>query len=250
MRAAPNPDLRLRAAAALAALALAACAPLAPRTTLPVVVRASPNFDERRPNYVIIHYTSNDDAERALRTLTDPLAKVSAHYLVARDGTLYQLVAENARAWHAGESYWGGDSDVNSISIGIELDNDGAEAFAEPQIQTLIRLLADLKERYAIPDANFLGHADVAPRRKLDPGRRFPWRRLAGLGYGLWCDPPYPPSPVNDDALLLAALGYDTSDLDAAVAAFKAHFAPDDETAELSDDNRALLYCLIGKKQE
>ena len=231
-------------------IALAACAPLTPRTTLPAVVRPSSNFDARRPNYVIIHYTGDADAGRALRTLTDPLTKVSAHFLIARDGTLYQLVDERARAWQAGESYWGGDRDVNSASLGIELDNDGDEPFAEPQIAKLIALLADLKERYAIPAANFLGHVDVAPRRKMDPGRQFPWRRLAQLGYGIWCDAPYPAAPSGDDALLLAALGYDTSDLDAAIVAFKTHFAPDDDAPEMNDANRALAYCLIGKKQE
>jgi len=238
----------LRAAAALAALLLAACAPLTPRTTLPVVVQPSSNFDERRPNYVVIHYTGSADAGRALRTLSDPLTKVSAHFLIARDGTLYQLVDERARAWQAGESYWGGDRDLNSVSLGIELDNDGDEPFAEPQIAKLLALLADLKERYAIPAANFLGHSDVAPRRKLDPGRQFPWRRLAQLGYGIWCDAPYPAAPTDDNALLLAALGYDTSDLDAAIVAFKTHFAPDDDAPEMSEANRALAWCLVQEK--
>lgn len=230
-------------------LALFACARIPPHANVPYLERPSPNFDERRANFVIIHHTSNDGAEHALSTLTDPLRRVSAHYLVARDGTIYYLVDENARAWHAGESYWGGSRDLNSASIGIELDNNGEEPFAEPQIESLLRLLADVKERYKIPTANFLGHGDVAPARKGDPSARFPWKRLAEHGFGLWCDPPHPQVPGERDATtLLTAFGYDTRDFGAAVAAFKRHFMPYDSSGELTDDNRALLACLIAKK--
>lgn len=243
--------MQIRACFGMLALFVAACAPLPQRAGVPVEQRPSGNFDERRPNFVIVHYTGSADAEHALRTLTNPLAKVSAHYLVARDGKIYQLVDERARAWHAGVSYWGGERDVNSASLGIELDNDGEEPFPEVQIASLMRLLADIEERYAVPAANFLGHADVAPRRKVDPGRRFPWRRLAGGGFGLWCEPPYAPAPGGaGDALLLAAFGYDVSDPAAAISAFKTHFAPDDDAEMLTEDDRALLNCLIGKKQE
>src|SRR5262249_42850892 len=215
----------------VAVLALSACTPLPIRTTLPVDVRPSPNFGERRPNYVILHHTTNDDAGRALATLTSPVAQVSAHYLVGRDGRIAYLVDERLRAWHAGESYWGGNRDLNSASIGIELDNDGVELYAEPQIDTLLALLADPKTRWSIPAANFLGHGDIAPGRKVDPGRLFPWRRLAALGYGLWCDPPYDAAPAGaEDELLLAALGYDISRLPAALAAVQRHYAPGDAT--------------------
>lgn len=243
--------MQIRACLGLLALFVTACAPLPQRAGVPLEQRPSNNFDARRPNYVILHYTSSADAERALRTLTNPLTKVSAHYLIARDGKIYQLVDEGARAWHAGLSYWGGDRDMNSASLGIELDNDGEEPFAEPLIAALMRLLADIKERYAIPAANFLGHADVAPRRKGDPGRRFPWQRLAAGGFGLWCGPPYAPAPRGaDDALLLAAFGYDISDLAAAIGAFKTHFVPDGDAGTLTNEDRALLQCLIGKKQD
>ena len=243
--------MQIRACLGIAALFLAACAPLPQRAGMALEQKPSPNFDERRPNFVILHYTTNTDAERALRTLTDPLAKVSAHYLIGRDGKIYQLVDERARAWHAGVSYWGGARDVNSASIGIELDNDGEEPFAEPEIAALLSLLADIKERYVLPAANFLGHADVAPRRKLDPGRRFPWQRLAAGGFGLWCEPPFAPAPRGaDDALMLAAFGYDVSDPAAAISAFKTHFVPDGNPNILTDDDRALLSCLIGRKQE
>jgi N-acetylmuramoyl-L-alanine amidase len=142
----------------------------------------SPNFDQRRPNFVILHQTTNATVDKALATLTDPARKVSAHYLIGRDGKSLQLVDESARAWHAGESRWGGMSDLNSASIGIELDNTGDEPFAEPQITALLALLAELRERYRIPAANVLAHGDVAPTRKVDPAATFPgaaWRRPA-----------------------------------------------------------------------
>ncbi len=238
-------------AAALLAFGLAACAPaIVQRTSLPVIVTPSRNFDVRRPNYVILHYTSDDTVEHALRTLTNPLTKVSAHYLIGRDGRIYSLVDELARAWHAGESYWGGERDLNSASIGIELDNDGDELFATAQIDALLALLADLKERYSIPTANFLGHSDVAPRRKTDPGRLFPWKLLAAQGFGLWCQPPYADATPGDadELILLGVLGYDISTPDAAVGAFRSHFTPGNFDRELSSDDRPLLRCLIEQK--
>ena len=208
----------------------------------------SPNFDERRPNFVIIHYTSDDTAEQALATLTSATSKVSAHYLIARDGIVYPLVPESRRAWHAGDSYWGGNRDMNSASIGIELDNNGSEAFSEPLLSSLLLLLVDLQQRYSIPTANFLGHSDVAPRRKVDPGRWFPWQRLAAVGFGLWCEPPYARAPVGSDPyLMLAAIGYDVTVPDAALAAFKLHFAPQ-AAASFTDDDGALLFCLASAK--
>lgn len=244
-----------RLALVCAAALLGACAPMAPMGTVgpgvPAGWRASPNFDERRPNFVILHQTSNDDTERALHTLTDPLKKVSAHYLVGRDGAIVQLVDERARAWHAGVSYWGGQTDLNSASIGIELDNNGDEPFAEAQIAALLSLLADLKERYRIPDANFLGHGDVAPGRKVDPSRHFPWKLLAERGFGLWCDKPAPPPPGFDAPLALQALGYNPADTEAAVRAFRRHWGPDfanEGSTELGDGDKAMLNCLLGLK--
>lgn len=229
-------------------LLLAACAPAPPRSDLPVQWRPSPNFEERRPNFVIIHATSNDTADQALRTLTDPQRRVSAHYLVAREGTIYHLVDERHRAWHAGESKWGADTDLNSASLGIELDNNGDEPFPDIQISALLKLLDSIAERYRIPAANYLGHGDVAPRRKVDPSRYFPWQTLASRGYGLWCDPPWPAPPVDMDATLaLRAIGYDVSDAEAAVRAYKRRFMPDDTTMELTDRDRGMLYCLLSK---
>ena len=227
------------------AIALAACAPIPQRAGIATEWRPSPNFDERRPNFVIIHYTSDDTAEDGLATLTSRLRAVSAHYLVGRDGTIYQLVDERARAWHAGESRWGADTDLNSSSLGIELDNNGSEPYADAQIVALLRLLGDIVDRHRIPAANILGHADIAPRRKLDPGPLFPWKTLAERGFGLWCEPPYPQPPASFDAVAgLRAVGYDTSDVDAAIKAFKSHFVQDDPTTRLDQRGRALIHCL------
>ena len=202
-------------------------------------------------------HTSDDSAEDSLRTLTNPKLEVSSHYLIGRDGKLYYLVDELARAWHAGESYWGGTTDLNSASIGIELDNNGNEPFAEPMIETLLRLLADLKTRYKIPTANFLAHGDIIPGRKVDPSRYFPWQRLAGRGFGLWCEPPSPSpstypavSPAISDALLLAALGYDVTNLRAATAAFRRRYRSLENDAPLDASERGLLQCLIERKRE
>jgi N-acetylmuramoyl-L-alanine amidase len=247
-----------RAAAALLALGLHACAPLPPQPpappwiapAVPVEVRESPNFDQRRPSFVILHHTTNDTAEQALSTLTNRERGVSSHYVIGRDGRLYYLVDERERAWHAGASYWGGHRDLNSASIGIELDNNGMEPFAEPQIVTLLALLGDLKTRYKLPATAFLGHGDVAPGRKVDPSAHFPWKRLAEHGFGVWCDPPYPAVPVGvDAALLLQALGYNVWNLDAAVAAFKRRFAPEDPTPQMTDNDLSMLYCIVLQQQ-
>lgn len=250
----------LRAGAVFAVLLLLGCAGLPSQhaapvlpvyTALPVQQRPSPNFGERRPNYVIIHHTASDDVEHALSTLTSPPTEVSAHYVIARDGRIFYLVDEMKRAWHAGDAYWGGNRDLNSSSIGIELDNNGNEPFAEPQIAALLGLLKDIKARRKIPAANFIGHGDIVPGRKVDPSRWFPWRRLAQQGYGLWCDPPYEAAlPNTDDATLLAALGYEITRLPMASAAFKRRWAPDDdETTPLTDAQRGMLQCLIRKQQ-
>jgi N-acetylmuramoyl-L-alanine amidase len=229
-------------------LALAACAPVPQRAGIPTEWVASPNFNERKPDFVILHHTSDDTVEQALHSLTNPLREVSAHYLIARDGRIIQLVDERARAWHAGESKWGADTDINSASLGIELDNNGHEPFPEAQISALLRLLADIEARYHIPAANFLGHADVAPGRKTDPSRYFPWSTLAQHGFGLWCDPPFSPPPQAFDAQTeLRALGYNTEDPEAALRAFKLHFLPDETSDGLDERGRALLYCLYRK---
>lgn len=238
----------LAVAVVLLVLPQSGCAPLPVYTRLPVVAYRSVNLNERRPSFVILHHTARGDAGRALRTLSDPDAAVSAHYLIGRDGTIYYLVDETKRAWHAGDSWWGGPIDMNSASIGIELDNDGSEPYGEAQIAALLALLADLKQRYDVPASNFLGHGDIAPGRKVDPGVAFPWQRLAGQGFGLWCETPFGPVPPGlDAATLLGAFGYDVSRMEAAAAAFNRHFKGV-ESPRMDDEGRALLYCLLTKK--
>jgi N-acetylmuramoyl-L-alanine amidase len=240
---------------ALLAATLTACAPLPSGQGYGALWRPSPNFDQRRPNFVILHHTTNETAAKALRTLTDPQRQVSAHYLIGRHGERYQLVDEASRAWHAGESWWGGHTDLNSASIGIELDNTGDEAFAEAQIAELLLLLDELRRRYRIPAENILGHSDIAPTRKVDPSHRFPWSRLAEHGFGLWCDEASaalfdhaPLNPAFDALLALQALGYDVASPYAARLAFRRHFAASDTDAELSADELARLQCLVQKK--
>ncbi len=228
-------------------LVLSACAPMPPQGAVNWV--PSPNFDERRPNFIIIHQTTSDTAERALRTLTDPERKVSAHYLIGRDGKVFQLVDERFRAWHAGQSWWGGNTDLNSSSIGIELDNTGEEPFAEPQIAALLELLRGLQERYRIPAANIIGHGDIAPRRKIDPSRYFPLRTQADKSFGVWWSQPGKAAPAGFDGLLgLQALGYDVSDPHAAISAFRRHFLGDDAPPVLTRADLALMQCLIASR--
>ena len=211
--------------------------------------KPSPSFDQRRPNYVILHQTTNNTVEKALGTLTDPQRNVSAHYLIGRDGAIFQLVDESARAWHAGESWWGGTTDLNSASIGIELDNTGEEEFAEPQIASLLSLLEELRARYRIPSANYLGHGDIAPARKVDPSYLFPWQRLARQGFGLWCDIPPPVAPNGFDPMLgLQALGYDIANPAAARQAFRRHFVGTDADVDLAPDEQSILNCLLQQK--
>jgi N-acetylmuramoyl-L-alanine amidase len=238
--------------AAITVLLLSACAPVQMRTrsALDSISHVpSSSFDARRPNLVIIHHTSDTTVEEALNTLTSPASKVSAHYLIGRDGSIIQLVEENARAWHAGLSWWGGVTDVNSISLGIELDNDGFEPFAEPLIDSLLMLLADIRQRYHIPAANFIGHADVAPSRKTDPSAFFPWDKLAAEGFGLWCDSPLLPAPDGFDLeLALAAIGYDTRTPEASRQAFQLHFMHGNPAPSVEDE-KAMAFCLLQLKR-
>ncbi|WP_417713021.1 N-acetylmuramoyl-L-alanine amidase [Pseudophaeobacter arcticus] len=146
----------------------------------------SPNQGARRdglrPSLVVLHYTAMQSAQEALDRLCDPAAEVSAHYLIGRNGRLWQMVAENQRAWHAGAGEWSGLDDINSRSIGIELDNTGAHPFSEPQMAMLEMLLAQILQRWSIAPEGVIGHSDMAPGRKSDPGPRFDWARLAKLG--------------------------------------------------------------------
>ena len=158
------------------------------------------NFNLRKPNYVVIHHTAQDSTAQTLKTFTLPRTQVSAHYVIGRDGRIYHMLNDYLRAWHGGVARWGNTTDLNSCSIGIELDNNGTEPFAESQLTSLLLVLADLKKTHGIPAANFIGHADIAPSRKNDPSALFPWKRLADNGYGLWYDAGPLPNPFGADS--------------------------------------------------
>ncbi len=213
---------------------------------LNIVQRASPNHDSRAEgpiDILVLHYTGMRTAEEALQRLCDPEAKVSSHYTVNRDGTIYQHVAEERRARHAGVSCWAGVRDVNSRSIGIEIVNPGHEfgyiPFAEPQIAAVIALSKDILSRHPIAASRIVGHSDVAPNRKQDPGELFPWQQLAASGIGIWPDThaskgAREPLNATESERFVAGLrtyGYGVSpDVDWAlpdvITAFQRHFRP------------------------
>ena len=243
------------------------------------------NFNLRKPNYVVIHHTAQDSVGQTLQTFTLPRTQVSAHYVISRDGEIYHMLNDYYRAWHGGVGMWGNNMDLNSSSIGIELDNNGSATFTEPQIQSLLDVLKQLKEKYNIPAKNFIGHSDIAPSRKVDPNANFPWERLAEEGYGLWYDQeeiddlkmgneffqPFPlgfelePDPNTlpflnkyifpnvvpadfDYEMALKIIGYDISDLPSAIKAFKLHFIQEDyENPYLNEHDLKVLYNLYQK---
>ena len=238
------PARRILAVAALTVL-LAACAHSGPRNPLATWV-PSKNFDERRPVVIVLHYTEQDSVEQSLDTLRSRNSggRVSSHYLLGKDGKIYQLVSDTQRAWHAGQSWWGGVTDVNSLSIGIELDNNGFEPFPDVQIDSLIVLLRDLTQRLRIPPTQVIGHSDLAPTRKIDPGPLFPWKRLADAGFGVWPaegggDPP----PGFDPWLALQAIGYATDNRPDTVRAFHHRFRGMEGT-ELDAEDLRILHAL------
>ncbi|GGX50772.1 N-acetylmuramoyl-L-alanine amidase [Tateyamaria omphalii] len=156
---------------------------------------------------MVLHYTAMETAEAAIERLCDPEAEVSAHYVVCKSGRVTQLVPEGLRAWHAGAGEWRGLSDINSRSIGIELDNDGASPFAEPLMESLEVLLGTILRAWDIPCTNVIGHSDMAPGRKFDPGPRFDWRRLASQGLAAATVESAAPNHVSMDRFRAAARG-------------------------------------------
>ena len=208
------------------------------------------NFGMRKPNFVIIHHTAQTACDTTLRTFTLPRTQVSAHYVICRDGTIHHMLNDYLRAWHAGAGKWGNLTDVNSSSIGIELDNNGFEPFSEAQISSLLTLLKHLKKDYNIPTANFIGHADIAPKRKVDPSKYFPWQRLSQNGYGYWYDTSNVRLPDNFNAMQsLRVIGYDIADSAAAVRSFKLHFEQIDNNATISEADKKIIYQLVKKYQ-
>lgn len=201
------------------------------------------NFGIRRPNYVIIHYTAQDSVQQTLKTFTIKSTETSAHYVIAKNGLVYHMVSDYLRANHAGLGKWGSLTDMNSCSIGIEIDNNGNEPYTNAEISSLLALLAQLKKAYNIPQANFIGHQDWAPKRKPDPGPLFPWKVLAQHGFGYWSDDVLELAPDNYDHITaLRLIGYDISDTTAAIVAFKRHFVQTDVSPQLSQLDLNVLY--------
>ena len=241
----------------------------------PVIALPSPNFDARGEgvgiDMLVLHYTGMQSGEAAIRRLRDPEAKVSAHYVVEEDGRIFQLVAEEARAWHAGVSFWRGARDINARSIGIEIVNPGHEfgyrPFPAAQMDAVLRLAKDIVARHAIPARNVVGHSDIAPQRKDDPGELFDWKLLAGAGVGLWVDAP---GPAREEAPLLACgssgadvktlqealadIGYDVATdghYDTAFAnvvrAFQRHWRPRLVDGRADPETISLIYAVCGE---
>ena len=248
---------------------------LRPDSCVVAEVRPSPNHSERKgnalPDMIVLHYTGTRDNEAAIRHLCSPASDVSAHYVVLQDGYIVQLVAESRRAWHAGVSWWAGEADVNSHSIGIEIANPGHENgypdFPRRQIAAVTTLCRSIATRHHIPADRVLAHSDVAPARKVDPGEKFPWKRLAESGIGLWVNP----APISSNGpiyvlgetspaieevqRLLARLGYNVTAagyLDGntrdAVAAFQRHFRPARVVGVVDVSTTATLHALLAKR--
>lgn len=226
------------------ACALAACTHAPARNPMATWVPSS-NHEPRRPILVVLHATEQESVRRSLDTLRtrNRGGRVSAHYLIGRDGELFQLVADEQRAWHAGAGRWGTITDINSASIGIELDNDGAP-FPPAQIDSLLRLLADLRDRLRIPPQQIVAHAEVAPTRKRDPGPQFPWKQLAEAGFGAWPADDAPPAPPGFDPwTALRLVGYPLDDRAAAVRAFHRRYRGM-ETEVLDVEDLRILHAL------
>ncbi|APS38150.1 MULTISPECIES: N-acetylmuramoyl-L-alanine amidase [Salegentibacter] len=243
------------------------------------------NFNLRKPNYVVIHHTAQDSLGQTLTTFTLPRTQVSSHYVIAKNGEIFHMLNDYYRAWHGGIGKWGNNTDLNSSSLGIEIDNNGKEEFTDLQINSLIELLKEIKEKYSIPDENFIGHSDIAPSRKVDPNANFPWKRLAEEGFGLWYDEAevenlkleaefFKPNPlaINLNSRLntripfidklvfpevipadfnvenaLKIIGFNTSDLEAAKSAFKLHFIQEDLNQPFGKHDLKVLYQLHKK---
>ncbi len=219
----------------------------------------SPNFDDRTLpiTMIVLHYTGMVDGESAIARLRDPEAKVSSHYVVAEDGTVLRLVPEDKRAWHAGQSHWRDVDNVNSASIGIEIVNPGHEfgyrPFPDEQVEAVIRLVHDIKDRYQITRGNIVGHSDIAPARKRDPGELFPWGRLARLRLALPRPTKNLMDPMWSEAGFLLALerfGYDVTDKIAAIVAFQRRFRPELVDGEIDAECRMILLALLLPKPQ
>lgn len=207
------------------------------------------NFNLRKPNFVVIHHTAQDSLQQTLKTFTLTRTQVSAHYVISDDGKVVQMLNDYLRAWHGGNAIWGKNTDINSASIGIELDNNGTEPFSEAQINSLVALLARLKKEYNIPTANIIAHSDIAPTRKSDPSALFPWKKLADLGFGFWSETVLEMAPATFNIEQgLRIIGYDTRNLSSAIKAFKLHYIQT-EVDDILDEKTINTIYSIYKKQ-
>ena len=219
----------------------------------------SPNFDDRTApvSMIVLHYTGMPTCAEAIARLCDPTAKVSAHYLVDEDGTVFAMVDEDKRAWHAGQSHWREIDDINAASIGIEIVNPGHDHGYRPfpleQVGAVVRLVHDLKDRYEITRGNIVGHSDIAPTRKRDPGELFPWNELARRRLAL----PRPTKNLVDPQwsqagflLALERFGYQVTDAMAAIMAFQRRFRPELIDGEVDAECRMILLALLLPKPQ
>jgi N-acetylmuramoyl-L-alanine amidase len=207
------------------------------------------NFNLRKPNFIIIHHTAQDSLAQTLKTFTTTKPQVSAHYVIADDGRVVQMVNDYLRAWHGGSAVWGKNTDINSASIGIELDNNGIEPFSDKQIISLLALLTKLKKDYNIPTQNILGHSDIAPTRKTDPSKLFPWKLLAVNGFGIWPDEVLELAPENFNVeQALRIIGYNTKNLPSAISAFKLHYIQTEVDSVLDTKTINTIYNIYKKQ--
>lgn len=207
------------------------------------------NFGMRKPSYVILHHTAQNSCEQTLKTFTLEKTEVSAHYVICKDGTVFHMLNDYLRAWHAGNSKWGSAVDINSSSIGIEIDNNGKDTFSLAQLNSLEGLLAGLKKEFSIPAANFIGHLDIAPGRKVDPNPTFPWKILAEKGFGLWYSDTtglaLPPDFTSDIALRI--IGYNIEKPEAARQSFRLHFLASEKKGDFDPAELKVLYAVMKK---
>ena len=206
------------------------------------------NFNMRKPNIVVIHHTAQNSCDQTLKTFTTERTQVSAHYVICKDGIVHHMLNDYLRAWHGGTGRWGNITDLNSASIGIEIDNNGFEPFTEAQINSLLIVLDSLKKKYGVPSANFIGHSDMAPTRKVDPNINFPWKTLSEKGFGLWWSDTtgvtIPEGFKPFEALRI--IGYDVRDSAAVIGAFKRKYVQQ-ESKELTEPDLKILYTLYKK---
>lgn len=209
------------------------------------------NFNLRKPNIVVLHHTAQNSCQQTIETFTNVNREVSAHYVICKDGIVFQMINDYLRGWHAGAGSWGNVTDVNSSSLGIEIDNNGAETFTDVQIESLRKLLLYLKKTYNIPAQNFIAHSDVAPGRKVDPNKYFPWESLAKDGIGIWYDTTNIAVPDDfDPAMALKVIGYSVKDTNAAIGSFRLRFLGMESTAPLNAEEKKILYSLMRKMMQ